>query len=73
MDQTLQFLLQHGSAVLLICVFVDQLGLLFPAVPLLIGVGALAGRGQFPLPLGVGEAGEPSSSPQTSLPGPAGH
>lgn len=56
MDATLKFLLQHGSAVLLICVFVDQLGFPLPAVPLLIGVGALAGRGQFPLILGIGEA-----------------
>ena len=56
MDAILQFLLQHGSAVLLISVFVDQLGLPLPAVPLLIGVGALAGRGQFPLALGIGEA-----------------
>ncbi len=56
MEPTLQFLLRHGSAVLVICVFVDQLGFPLPAVPFLIGVGALAGRGQFPLALGIGEA-----------------
>ncbi|MGH7869399.1 MAG: VTT domain-containing protein [Candidatus Dormibacteraceae bacterium] len=56
MQATIQFLLLHGSAVLVIWVFIDQIGLPIPAVPLLIAVGALAGRGQFPLALGIAEA-----------------
>ncbi|MGH9430022.1 MAG: VTT domain-containing protein [Terriglobia bacterium] len=56
MQATIQFLLLHGSAVLVIWVFIDQIGLPVPAVPVLIAVGALAGRGQFPLALGIAEA-----------------
>jgi membrane protein DedA with SNARE-associated domain len=40
----------------MIAVFVDQLGVPLPAIPLLIAAGALAGRGQFPLALGMAEA-----------------
>jgi membrane protein DedA with SNARE-associated domain len=56
MEATLQFLLRHGSLVLFLAVFVDQIGLPFPSIPFLIGMGALAGRGQFPLALGMAEA-----------------
>ena len=56
MQATIQFLLLHGSTVLVIWVFIDQIGLPVPAVPLLIAVGALAGRSQFPLALGIAEA-----------------
>jgi membrane protein DedA with SNARE-associated domain len=56
MDGIIQFLLQHGTAVLMIVVFIDQIGLPLPAVPVLIAAGALAGRGQFPLTLAILEA-----------------
>lgn len=56
MEATLQFLLRHGSLVLVIAVFADQIGLPVSAIPFLIGMGALAGRGQFPLALGIAEA-----------------
>ncbi|MGH9405848.1 MAG: rhodanese-like domain-containing protein [Terriglobia bacterium] len=56
MEATLQFLLRHGSLVLFVTVFADQIGLPFPSIPFLIGMGALAGRGRFPLPAGIAEA-----------------
>lgn len=56
MEGTLQFLLRHGTLVLLAAVFADQIGLPFSAIPFLIGMGALAGRGQFPLAFGIAEA-----------------
>ncbi|MDE3179417.1 MAG: DedA family protein/thiosulfate sulfurtransferase GlpE [Acidobacteriota bacterium] len=56
MEATLQFLLRHGGVVLLAAAFADQIGLPFSAIPFLIGMGALAGRGQFPLAIGIPEA-----------------
>lgn len=56
MTETLQFMLRHGSLVLLVAVFADQIGLPLPAIPFLVGMGALAGRGQFPLAAGLAEA-----------------
>jgi membrane protein DedA with SNARE-associated domain len=45
MKQTLDFLLQHGYAVLFFSVLVEQLGVPIPSIPILLAVGALAGRG----------------------------
>ena len=42
----IQFLIQHGYAVLFAGIFVEQMGLPLPAVPLLFAAGALAGEGQ---------------------------
>ncbi len=47
MNQAIQFLLRHGYAVLFAFVFAEQIGLPVPAVPILLAMGALAGRGQF--------------------------
>src|SRR2546429_6948963 len=45
MHRTLEFLLHHGYALLLGWVFVEQLGLPVPSMPLLLAAGALAGSG----------------------------
>jgi membrane protein DedA with SNARE-associated domain len=46
MTSVLEFLQRHSGLVLFVWVFVDQLGVPIPAVPLLIGLGALAGAGK---------------------------
>ncbi len=55
MSDTLAFVLQYGYVVLYLCVMAEQIGLPVPAVPVLLGVGALAGAGSmsFPIALGV--------------------
>jgi membrane protein DedA with SNARE-associated domain len=45
MHRTLEFLLHHGYVVLLGWVFVEQIGLPLPSMPLLLAAGALAGTG----------------------------
>ena len=45
MHKTLEFLLHHGYIVLLGWVFVEQIGLPVPSLPLLLAAGALAGTG----------------------------
>ena len=45
----LQFLVDHGAAVLFLVVFVEQVGLPIPAIPLLIAAGALVGAGKMSL------------------------
>ncbi len=52
----MQFLIQHGYALLFAWVFVEQLGLPVPAIPLLLAAGALAGSGRMNLALAVGLA-----------------
>lgn len=49
MNETLQFLIRHGYAVLFAWVFAEQIGLPIPAIPLLLAAGALAGAGQMNL------------------------
>lgn len=46
MNSTLEFLVHHGYVVLLGWVFVEQLGLPIPSIPLLLAAGALAGAGR---------------------------
>ncbi len=46
MNSTLEFLVRHGYVVLLGWVFLEQLGLPIPSVPLLLAAGALAGAGR---------------------------
>jgi membrane protein DedA with SNARE-associated domain len=54
MSDTLAFLLQYGYVILYACVLAEQIGLPIPAVPILLGVGALAGAGEMSLTLGLG-------------------
>jgi membrane protein DedA with SNARE-associated domain len=49
MQHPLEFLLRLGYPVLFGIVFAEQIGLPIPAIPLLLGMGALAGSGQFSL------------------------
>src|ERR1700737_410012 len=46
MNAIAEFLVRHGYLVVLIWVFVEQLGLPIPSVPLLLVAGALAGIGR---------------------------
>ena len=53
MQEVIAFLLRHGYAVLVGAVFLEQLGLPFPAVPVMLAVGALAGDGTFSFALAL--------------------
>ena len=54
MSDTLAFVLRYGYVVLYACVMAEQIGLPIPAVPVLLGVGALAGGGSMSLPVALG-------------------
>jgi membrane protein DedA with SNARE-associated domain/rhodanese-related sulfurtransferase len=56
MNETIHFLVQHGTIVLFAAVFAEQIGLPLPAVPFLIAAGALVGTGQMGLGMAVGAA-----------------
>ena len=56
MNEAIEFLAQHGTLVLFVVVFAEQVGLPLPAVPFLIAAGALAGTGQMALGMAVGSA-----------------
>lgn len=56
MNEAIDFLAQHGTLVLFVAVFAEQIGLPLPAVPFLIAAGALAGTGQMALGMAVGSA-----------------
>jgi membrane protein DedA with SNARE-associated domain len=47
--ETLEFLQRHSHWLVFVWIFIDQLGVPIPAVPLLIGAGALAGTGKVDL------------------------
>src|SRR5262249_35461791 len=47
MNETLSFLIRYGYVVTLGAVFFEQLGLPLPAVPILLGMGALSRSGTF--------------------------
>jgi membrane protein DedA with SNARE-associated domain len=54
LSDTLAFLLQYGYVILYACVLAEQIGLPVPAVPVLLGMGALAGAGEMSLALALG-------------------
>src|SRR3989442_7803829 len=54
MSDTLAFLLQYGYVMLYAFVLAEQIGLPIPAVPILLGVGALGGGGQMSLGVAFG-------------------
>lgn len=56
MSDLLQFLLKYGYIVVFGAAFAEQIGLPVTAVPLLVGMGALARSGQFSFPVVVGTA-----------------
>jgi membrane protein DedA with SNARE-associated domain/rhodanese-related sulfurtransferase len=49
MKELLQFLAQHGAAVIFAAVFIEQLGIPLPATPWLLAAGALAATGELNL------------------------
>ena len=46
MNETLEFLVRHGAAVLFAAVFIEQMGIPLPAAPWLLAAGALAATGK---------------------------
>src|SRR5437667_5124755 len=56
MNETLEFLVRHGTAVLFAAVFVEQIGVPLPAAPWLLAAGALAGTGKMNWWLALGAA-----------------
>src|SRR5256885_4684029 len=47
MHEALDFLIRHGYSILFASVFVEQIGIPIPSVPMLLGVGALSAEGRF--------------------------
>lgn len=47
MNEALEFLVRHGYSVLFVAVLAEQVGAPIPAMPFLLGMGALAGLGKF--------------------------
>jgi membrane protein DedA with SNARE-associated domain len=54
MNETAQFLVRYGPALVFAAVFLEQLGLPLPALPWLLAVGALSTTGKFSPLLGLG-------------------
>ncbi len=52
-SETTQFLIRHGLPLVFATVFVEQIGLPIPALPVLLAAGALSASGKFSLLLGV--------------------
>ncbi len=50
MHQTLEFVLKHGYLFVFASVLAEQIGLPIPALPVLLAMGALAGKGQMSYP-----------------------
>jgi membrane protein DedA with SNARE-associated domain len=56
MEAAIDFLLRHGYAILFLAVFLEQTGFPVPAVPLLLGLGALSADARFSLPVALAVA-----------------
>jgi len=56
MTETSQFLVNHGPPIVFAAVFLEQMGLPLPAVPVLLAAGALSATGKFSPLLGLGVA-----------------
>jgi membrane protein DedA with SNARE-associated domain/rhodanese-related sulfurtransferase len=56
MNESLQFLTQHGTFVLFVVVLAEQIGFPVPAFLFLIAAGALVGTGQMSLDMAIGAA-----------------
>ena len=56
MDTMIEFLTQHGTAMLFLVVLAEQIGLPIPVFPMLIAAGALVGTGQMDFGSAVGTA-----------------
>jgi membrane protein DedA with SNARE-associated domain/rhodanese-related sulfurtransferase len=53
LNETSQFLIRHGLPLVFAAVFVEQMGLPIPALPLLLAAGALSAAGKFSFALGI--------------------
>ncbi len=53
LTETSQFLIRHGLPLVFAAVFVEQMGLPIPALPLLLAAGALSAADKFSFPLGI--------------------
>jgi membrane protein DedA with SNARE-associated domain/rhodanese-related sulfurtransferase len=53
LSETSRFLVRHGIPLLFAVVFVEQIGLPIPALPMLLAAGALSATGRFSLSLGI--------------------
>ncbi len=56
MNESIEFLIRHGYAVVFGWVLAEQIGLPIPAVPILLAAGGLAGTGKLNLPFALGVA-----------------
>ena len=56
MNETLDFLVRHGAMVMFVALFIEQVGLPFPATPFLLYAGALVGAGKLNTITTVGAA-----------------
>ena len=54
MNESTQFLIDHGAPIVFGSVLLEQLGLPLPVAPLLLAAGALSATGQFSFPVGLG-------------------
>lgn len=54
MNETIHFLTEYGPLVLFVVVFVEQIGLPLPALPVLVAAGVLAGTGHLNLWVALG-------------------
>ncbi len=54
MSEATRFLANYGTPLVFVAVFLEQMGLPLPVVPLLLAAGALAATGQFNLVTGFG-------------------
>jgi membrane protein DedA with SNARE-associated domain/rhodanese-related sulfurtransferase len=55
-NETIEFLVRHGSVVLFVAVFIEQMGIPLPAAPWLLAAGALAGTGKMNWVMALGSA-----------------
>jgi membrane protein DedA with SNARE-associated domain len=53
MHSDLEFVLRHGYTLVFLIVLMEQAGLPIPSNPVLLAVGALAGRGKLSLPIAL--------------------
>jgi membrane protein DedA with SNARE-associated domain/rhodanese-related sulfurtransferase len=56
MNETIEFLVRHGAAVLFVAVFIEQMGIPLPAAPWLLAAGAMAGTGKMNGMVALGSA-----------------
>lgn len=54
MEETLQFVIEHGYLMLFVWILVEQLGLPLPSIPILLTAGALSGTGDLYWPGVIG-------------------